>query len=56
MAKEARGIIYLFSSCETGHFYSTTKNKRKTPEKIKLKKYDPIIQKHVFYKEKSKHK
>lgn len=56
MAKEIREIIYLFSSSGNGHFYSTTKNKRTSPEKIKLKKFDPIIQKHVLYIEKSKRK
>lgn len=52
MAKETREIIYLFSSSGNGNFYSTTKNKRNSPKKIKLKKYDPIIRKHVWYIEK----
>jgi large subunit ribosomal protein L33 len=46
-----REIIKLLSSAKTGHFYTTTKNKRKKPEKLEVKKYDPIIQKHVVYKE-----
>lgn len=52
MAKEIREIIYLFSSSKNGHFYSTTKNKRNSPEKIQLKKYDPILRKHILYIEK----
>ncbi|CAD83286.1 50S ribosomal subunit protein L33 [Candidatus Blochmanniella floridana] len=52
MAKETREIIYLFSSTGNGHFYTTTKNKRSHPEKIKLKKFDPIIKKHITYTEK----
>ncbi|ADV33984.1 50S ribosomal protein L33 [Candidatus Blochmanniella vafra str. BVAF] len=56
MAKEIREIIYLFSSSKNGHFYSTTKNKRSNIEKIRLKKYDPIIRKHVIYVERSKNK
>ena len=43
--------IKLVSSAGTGHFYTTTKNKRNTPEKIEIKKYDPKARKHVIYKE-----
>ncbi|MEO6974343.1 MAG: 50S ribosomal protein L33 [Gallionella sp.] len=41
----------LESSAGTGHFYTTTKNKRTTPEKIEMKKFDPKVRKHVMYKE-----
>lgn len=51
MPKGAREIIRLFSSTGNGHFYSTTKNKRNQSEKIILKKFDPIIRKHVEYVE-----
>ena len=37
-----REKIKLESSAGTGHFYTTTKNKRTTTEKIELKKYDPV--------------
>jgi len=46
-----REIIKLLSTAKTGHFYTTTKNKRKKPEKLEVKKYDPVIRKHVVYKE-----
>lgn len=46
-----REIIKLVSSAGTGHFYTTTKNKRKTTEKIKMKKFDPVARKHVLYNE-----
>ena len=46
-----REKIKLVSSAGTGHFYTTTKNKRNTPEKIELKKFDPRIRKYVPYKE-----
>jgi len=39
------------SSAGTGHFYTTTKNKRLHPEKLEVKKYDPKARKHVVYKE-----
>lgn len=45
-----REKIKLISSSGTKHFYTTTKNK-KTQKKIKIKKYDPIIKKHVIYNE-----
>ncbi|MGF1548413.1 MAG: 50S ribosomal protein L33 [Thiotrichales bacterium] len=52
MAKKAiREKIKLLSSAGTGHFYTTMKNKRTTPEKIELSKYDPVVRKHVPYKE-----
>lgn len=43
--------IKLNSSAGTGHFYTTTKNKRNTPEKIERMKYDPVVRKHVKYTE-----
>ena len=51
MAKTNREIIRLVSSAGTGHYYTTTKNKRLHPEKMATKKYDPTIRKHVEYKE-----
>jgi large subunit ribosomal protein L33 len=51
MAKSARDKIRLISSAGTGHFYTTTKNKRNTPDKMQMKKYDPVVRKHVTYKE-----
>ncbi len=46
-----REKIRLTSSAGTGHFYTTTKNKRLHPEKMEVKKYDPVARKHVIYKE-----
>ncbi|MEN9765769.1 MAG: 50S ribosomal protein L33 [Burkholderiaceae bacterium] len=51
MAKSGREKIKLESSAGTGHFYTTTKNKKTTPEKIEIKKFDPRARKHVMYKE-----
>ena len=51
MAKSARDKIKLVSSAGTGHFYTTTKNKKNTPGKMALRKYDPKARKHVMYKE-----
>ncbi len=46
-----RDKIKLVSTAGTGHFYTTDKNKRNTPDKLKFKKYDPKVRKHVEYKE-----
>jgi large subunit ribosomal protein L33 len=46
-----RDKIKLISSAGTGHFYTTTKNKRTMTEKLEMKKYDPVVRKHVVYKE-----
>ena len=46
-----REKIRLVSSAGTGHFYTTTKNKRLHPDKMETKKYDHRARKHVLYKE-----
>lgn len=51
MAGSARDKIRLVSSAGTGHFYTTDKQKKNTPHKLEFKKYDPVIRKHVMYKE-----
>lgn len=52
MAKKGkREKIKLESSAGTGHFYTSIKNKMNTPAKVELKKYDPVVRKHVVYKE-----
>lgn len=51
MAKGIREKIKLISSAGTGHFYTTTKNKRTMPEKLEMKKFDPVVRQHVTYKE-----
>jgi len=51
MANKSRDKIRLVSSAGTGHFYTTTKNKKTTPGKMEIKKFDPMLRKHVLYKE-----
>ncbi len=31
--------------------YMTTKNKRNTPDKLELKKYNPVLRRHTIHKE-----
>jgi len=46
-----REKIKLVSSAGTGYYYTTTKNKRTTPDKLEFRKYDPVVRKHVIFKE-----
>ena len=46
-----RDKIKLESTAGTGHFYTTTKNKKNMPDKMEIKKFDPVARKHVAYKE-----
>jgi large subunit ribosomal protein L33 len=55
MAKKGKGgveLIRLESTAGTGYFYTTSKNKRNVAGRMTLKKYDPVIRKHVDFKEK----
>ena len=46
-----RDLIKLVSTAGTGHYYTTSKTKKNTPDKFVFKKYDPVVRKHVEYKE-----
>ena len=46
-----RDKVRMISSAGTGHFYTTDKNKKNTPGKMEFLKYDPVVRKHVMYKE-----
>ncbi|MCY4531210.1 MAG: 50S ribosomal protein L33 [Gammaproteobacteria bacterium] len=46
-----RDKIKLESSAGTGHYYTTSKNKRTMPDKMEIRKFDPVVRKHVIYKE-----
>jgi large subunit ribosomal protein L33 len=48
---ELRPVIKLRSTAGTGYTYVTTKNRRNDPERLTLRKYDPIIRKHVVFRE-----
>jgi large subunit ribosomal protein L33 len=51
MAKSNTVQIKLISTAETGYFYVTKKNARTKTNKMELKKYDPVVRKHVVFKE-----
>ena len=51
MAKPTTIKIRLVSTADTGFFYVTKKNPRTQTEKLSFRKYDPVVRKHVAYKE-----
>ena len=51
MAKATTIKIKLLSTADTGFFYVTKKNSRTMTDKLSLKKYDPVVKKHVEFKE-----
>ena len=51
MAKPTVVKIKLLSTADTGFFYVTKKNPRTKTEKFVMKKYDPVVRKHVEFKE-----
>lgn len=51
MAKSNTVQIKLVSTADTGFYYVTTKNGRKASNKLELNKYDPVVRKHVKFRE-----
>jgi large subunit ribosomal protein L33 len=51
MAKKNILLIKLVSSADTGFYYVTKKNPKTKTEKLKFKKYDPVVRKHVVFNE-----
>lgn len=49
--KGTRVNVRLVSSAATGYTYSTTKNRRNTPERMRLMKYDPVLRERVEFVE-----
>ena len=51
MAKPTTQLIKMVSTADTGYFYVAKKNPRTLTEKLKFRKYDPVVRKHVIFKE-----
>ena len=51
MAKPTTIKIKLVSTADTGYYYVTKKNPRTQTEKLNFRKYDPVVRKHVVFKE-----
>lgn len=44
-------LVTLESSAGTGYRYATRKNRRNAPDRMRLKKYDPVARRHVEFVE-----
>jgi large subunit ribosomal protein L33 len=51
MAGKGHRVQVKLKSSESPHTYYVKKNKQNTPDRLELKKYDPVVRKHVMYKE-----
>ncbi len=51
MAKTNTILVKMTSTANTGYFYVAKRNPRKRPEKLELRKFDPVARKHVVFKE-----
>jgi large subunit ribosomal protein L33 len=51
MAKPTSILIKMVSTADTGFYYVTRKNPRSSTEKLEMKKYDPVVRKHVVFRE-----
>ena len=51
MAKSNTILVKLVSTADTGYYYVTKKNPRTQTEKLSMRKYDPVVRKHVAFKE-----
>lgn len=51
MAKPRSILVKMVSTADTGYFYVTKKNARTKTDKMEFRKYDPVVRKHVLFKE-----
>ena len=51
MAKKGPRQIIKLKSTESSHMYLSAKNRRNDPNRLEFKKYDPIVRRHVVYRE-----
>ena len=49
--KDARPIVRLVPTAGTGYTYVTRKNRRNDPERMSLRKFDPVVRRHVEFTE-----
>ena len=51
MAKKGNRTLVKLRSSESGHMYYTQKNRRNDTQRLEIKKYDPMVRRHVIYRE-----
>jgi large subunit ribosomal protein L33 len=48
---DVRPIVKLRSTAGTGYTYVTKKNRRNNPDRLELRKFDPVVRRHVMFRE-----
>ena len=48
---DIRPFVKLRSTARTGYTYVTRKNRRNDPDRLVLRKFDPVIRRHVDFRE-----
>jgi len=51
MAKKGNRVLVKLRSTESGHIYYTQKNRRNATQRLELRRYDPLVRRHVIYRE-----
>jgi large subunit ribosomal protein L33 len=51
MAKKGNRVVVKLKSTESGYQYVTEKNRRNDTGRLELKKYDPLVRRHVIFRE-----
>jgi len=51
MAGKGHRVTIKLKSSESPYMYHVKKNKQNTPDRLEIKKYDPVVRKHVTFKE-----
>lgn len=51
MAKKNTILVKLVSTADTGYYFVKRRNPKKQTEKLSFRKYDPVVRKHVQFKE-----
>ncbi|GGB30966.1 50S ribosomal protein L33 [Flexivirga endophytica] len=50
-SQDVRPKIVLESTAGTGYRYVTEKSRRNDPDRLRLRRYDPVARRHVEFKE-----
>lgn len=50
-SKKGNRIVIKLRSTESSHMYVTMKNRKNDPSRLELRRYDPVLRKHVLYRE-----
>jgi large subunit ribosomal protein L33 len=50
-SKKGNRIVIKLKSTESGHQYTSQKNRKNDPSRLELRRYDPIVRRHVLYRE-----